>query len=76
MGRRLSWDEIKAAAYLVVAYIDLLDRGLPQSDYQAWRARGERIFAPHEHREPWHVTIGEIMRSKGVDLERILGVAA
>lgn len=67
-------DKLLAARFLF-ELLELQGRGASEEEINAWRARVEQVF-PGEHRESFIVTVGEILRAKGADLERILGVAA
>lgn len=72
----LTREQKRLAARFIFELLELQARGGTDEELESWRARVLKAFPPGEHREEFIVTIGEIMRSKGVDLERMLGVAA
>ena len=76
MSKRLTREEIKLAARFLVEYIELQSRGASEIEMTAWRARVEEAFPSAEYQEIFMATIADILRAKGYDLERILGVAA
>ncbi|HHY45744.1 MAG TPA: hypothetical protein GX506_00390 [Firmicutes bacterium] len=77
MSKRLTREEIRLVARLLVEYLELQARGASEDEIEEWRARVKQAFPAEEAREAFTATIEEILRAKGyTDLERILGVAA
>lgn len=76
MSNRLTREEIRLAARFVFELLELQARRASEEELEEWRERVKKAFPPAEYRETFIVTVGEILRAKGIDSERILEVAA